>query len=124
MRAIGLLLILLLFSATMFAADRDRPQQSSPDTSLISGLNLTSPELDSASREYPEPVGPHGNASWGRYRRLQDRRNSFCATMRTYIVAREERGSDATNIVGYARCLPAWKFQLRTADEKMSDSSR
>jgi hypothetical protein len=50
--------------------------------------------------------------------------DAVCATMRTYIVARERRGSDTTQVVGYARCQPAWKFQLRTADQKIPDSPR
>jgi hypothetical protein len=48
--------------------------------------------------------------------------DSVCATMRTYMVARTHRNSDSTRIVGYARCQPAWKFQLRTAEHNIPDS--
>ena len=50
--------------------------------------------------------------------------DSICATMRTYIVKRVQGDTDETRVVGYARCQPAWKFQLRTADQRVSDRGR
>ena len=47
--------------------------------------------------------------------------DSVCVTMRTYRVARLDRDSDATSLVGYSRCQPAWKFQLRTAEQGVGD---
>lgn len=58
---------------------------------------------------------------WGPTENFND---SVCATMRTYVVARERPGSDATRVVRYARCQPAWKFQLRTADQPAKEDSR
>ena len=49
--------------------------------------------------------------------------DSVCATMRTYVVARTHPESDATRVVGYSRCQPAWKFQIRTADKSVEGSS-
>jgi hypothetical protein len=41
-----------------------------------------------------------------------------CLTMRTYVVARENRNSDVTHRVGYYECIPAWKFDMRKTDQK------
>lgn len=49
--------------------------------------------------------------------------DSVCATMRSYVVARARPDSDATRVVRYSRCQPAWKFQIRTADETVEGSS-
>ena len=41
-----------------------------------------------------------------------------CLTMRTYVVARENRNSDVTHHVRYYECVPAWKFDMRKTDQK------
>ena len=41
-----------------------------------------------------------------------------CLTMRTYVVARENRNSDVTHRVGYYECIPAWKFDMRKTEQK------
>lgn len=41
-----------------------------------------------------------------------------CLTMRTYVVARESRNSDTTHALSYHECIPAWKFDMRSADSK------
>ena len=40
-------------------------------------------------------------------------RELFCLTMRTYTVARENHHSDATRPVGYSRCQPSSKYEVR-----------
>jgi hypothetical protein len=42
-------------------------------------------------------------------------RDGVCYTMRTYVMAREDKDSDATRMVRATRCLPAWKLELKTA---------
>ncbi|SRR5579864_7452946 len=42
-------------------------------------------------------------------------RDGVCYTMRTYIMAREEKDSDATRMVRATRCLPAWKLEFKSA---------
>ena len=44
-------------------------------------------------------------------------RNGVCYTMRTYVMAREDKNSDATRMVRTTRCLPAWKLEFKTAVE-------
>ena len=41
-----------------------------------------------------------------------------CLTMRTYVVARENRNSDVTHRVRYYECLPSWKFDMRNTEQK------
>ena len=42
-------------------------------------------------------------------------RDSVCYTMRTYVMAREDKVSDATRMARYRICLPSWKVDLKTA---------
>jgi protoporphyrinogen oxidase len=42
-------------------------------------------------------------------------RDGVCYTMRTYVMAREDKDSDATRMVRATRCLPAWKLEYKTA---------
>jgi hypothetical protein len=42
-------------------------------------------------------------------------RDGVCYTMRTYVMAREDKDSDATHMVRATRCLPAWKLEFKTA---------
>ncbi len=41
--------------------------------------------------------------------------DATCYTLRTYRVARENPGSDATRPAGYSTCQPSTRFQVRTA---------
>jgi hypothetical protein len=42
-------------------------------------------------------------------------RDGVCYTMRTYVMAREDKDSDATRMVRATRCLPSWKLEFKTA---------
>jgi len=46
-------------------------------------------------------------------------RDGVCYTMRTYVMAREDRDSDATRMARYRKCLPSWKVDLKTATAPM-----
>jgi hypothetical protein len=41
--------------------------------------------------------------------------DSYCAFMRTYRVRREQQASDAVRPAGYRTCIPARRFELRSA---------
>jgi hypothetical protein len=48
----------------------------------------------------------------------EEDRDNICYTMRSYIVARENRNSDSTELVGYSTCQPSSKYELRiTVDD-------
>jgi len=44
-------------------------------------------------------------------------RDNVCYRMRSYIVARENRDSDSTKLVGYSTCQPSSKYELRVTVE-------
>jgi hypothetical protein len=48
---------------------------------------------------------------------IKEKRDSVCYTMRSYIVARENRDSDSTKLVGYSICQPSSKYELRITVE-------
>jgi hypothetical protein len=48
---------------------------------------------------------------------IEEERDNVCYTMRSYIVARENRDSDSTKLVGYSTCQPSSKYELRITVE-------
>ena len=48
---------------------------------------------------------------------LQLERDGVCYTLRTYVVARDDKDSDSTHMVRATRCLPASRLQFKTATE-------
>jgi hypothetical protein len=43
---------------------------------------------------------------------------AVCYTMRTYVAVRDEPRSDTTHIAGYHECLPSWKLEMRSSEQK------
>ena len=119
MRNTGLL-VLLVLAITVPAFAADEPQSSTSSTTPVVSTNPEGqPAQDAAAvtNRMKSELSRRGDGP------TENFNDAVCATMRTYIVARERRGSDTTRVVGYARCQPAWKFQLRTADQKVPDWS-
>jgi hypothetical protein len=48
---------------------------------------------------------------------IDDDRDKVCYTMRSYIVAQEDRDSDSTKLVGYSTCQPSSRYELRITVE-------
>ena len=48
---------------------------------------------------------------------IKEERDNVCYTMRSYIVARENRDSDSTKLVGYSTCQPSSKYELKITVE-------
>jgi hypothetical protein len=103
MRITGLL-ILLLFLVIFFAAPAASYAQNSSTTAVKSVANAeTSMAFDRAWREFARRDG------------LQIERDGVCYTMRTYVMAREEKNSDVTYPVRVTRCLPSSKLDFKSA---------
>lgn len=114
MRLTGLFAVLLFVIIIFFAAPAASHAQTAPNHPLtkseawrILSLDATS-ALDEARRS--------GNLGHP----FEMERDGVCYTMRTYVVAREERDSDSTRIVRYTKCLPAWKLEFKSATARPS----
>lgn len=56
------------------------------------------------------------NSSWPKLDPMDSQ--PVCYTIRTYVVARDTPGSDSTHVAGYHECLPSWKLEMRTSEQK------
>ena len=103
MRLTGLLALLLLILILFFASSAASfAQTATPDTSAKpSEKRLTSDTLADLARR----------ARSG----SEFERDGVCYTMRTYVMAREDKDSDVTRMVRATRCLPAWKLEFKSA---------
>jgi hypothetical protein len=103
MRITGLL-ILLLFLVIFFAAPAASYAQSSSASASKSAANAeTSMAFDRAFRDFARRDG------------MQIERNGVCYTMRTYVMAREEKDSDVTYPVRVTRCMPDSRLEFKSA---------
>ena len=108
-------LLLLIVALLLLTAPAASYAQS------ITSLNLSAP-FTGDSGAILRADGSNALASdEARGLRTFDTGNSHvtCLTMRTYVVARESRTSDSTHTVGYHECVPAWKFDMRSTEQKM-----
>jgi hypothetical protein len=106
------LLTVILFAVASMALATDRPQASSdPDSYSETGDSMAV----SPSDQFELQASGKLDAS---HIIFQSRRGfePDCMKMRTYVMARDEKGSDATHAVKYLTCVPAWKYEVRKAD--------
>lgn len=61
------------------------------------------------------PASPENASEW---RKLNSGSQLSCFTMRTYVVARDTPDSDSTHAAGYHECVPAWKFEMRSSEQR------
>jgi hypothetical protein len=106
MRLTGLLALLLFILVLFFAA----PAASFAQTA---SANVTT----TSSEQSPLQAMDGTLADIGRRARFgsEFERDGVCYTMRTYVMAREDKDSDTTRMVRATRCLPAWKLDFKTA---------
>ena len=126
MRLTGLLALLLFFLIVFFAVPAASYAQTAQSpgaatdskTGVIPGddarierqLVADAPE-DDRPIIVAQPLLEHGGDMVFR----DYSRDGTCYTMRTYVMAREDKDSDATRMVRYQKCLPSWKLDLKTA---------
>jgi hypothetical protein len=99
MRITGLL-VLLLFILIFFAAPAASYAQNATADQTAASAPAT---FDRALRDVER-----GDS-------VQLERDGVCFTMRTYKVAREDKGSDVTYPVRVTRCLPSSKMEFKSA---------
>jgi hypothetical protein len=124
----GFLVVLLLVALATFPATATG-QAPQTTASLPQGVfQFQAPSGDALSgplhrEQLPQADSPHdGQQSppvfvWRDDLPALDR---GCLTMRTYRVERESSHSDATRPAGYATCIPASTFQVRSAPLKLN----
>lgn len=117
MRIPGMLLALLFGLASLGAAPASDQSQATSG-SVAPSVNADS--LNSAAEAMP--IGKFYPANERLYNfdlpnlgsiHIEEERDNVCYTMRSYIVARENRDSDSTKLVGYSTCQPSSKYELR-----------
>jgi hypothetical protein len=128
MRLTGLLALLLFFLIVFFAAPAASYAQAAQAPAAATdsrndGLILE----DSPLIEHPKPAtdAPEVDRPLGLGQPLLEHggdmvlrdfdRDGVCYTMRTYVMAREDKDSDVTRMVRYRKCLPAWKLNFKSA---------
>ena len=108
MRLTGLLAVLLFILIVFFAAPAASFAQATPGPDHQPALHSKSAdEFLKATRDFDARDG------------LELEHDGVCYTLRTYVMARDERDSDSTHVVRATRCLPAWKLQFKTATESV-----
>jgi hypothetical protein len=126
MRLTGLLALLLFFLIVFFAAPAASYAQTAqaptmaPDSNGPLPENVSQPESFQFATDAPkldrplilrQPLMDHGGDMV-----LRDyERDRMCYTMRTYVMAREDKDSDVTRMARYRKCLPSWKVDLKSA---------
>jgi hypothetical protein len=106
MRLTGLLALLLFILIVFFAAPAASFAQTT--STIITAKTAT---LSAALQPNDDTL-----ADLARRARFgsEFERDGVCYTMRTYVMAREDKDSDATRMVRATRCLPAWKLEFKT----------
>jgi hypothetical protein len=126
MRILGILPALLFGLAFQGAAQASDLSQAAPGsvaTSVKADSLSSAAEAMPIGKFHPANERPHNFdlRNLGSIH-IEEKRDSVCYTMRSYIVARENRGSDSTNLVGYSTCQPSSKYELRiTVEDPRTD---
>lgn len=103
--------LLLTTPAASFAQSIGSSKASSGNT----GDNAMVVRPDGTSPDGVDPASARWNLRIGQA-------ENVCFTMRTYVVVRESPNSDVTRPTGYHECLPSWKLEVRSSDEKPAAS--
>jgi len=116
MRIPGILLALLFGLASQGAAPASDQSQTAPGSSAPS---VKSALLNSPFRKFHPANERRRDFDLRKLGsiHIEDGRDNVCYTIRSYIVARENRDSDSTKLVGYSTCQPSSKYELRITVE-------
>ena len=106
MRVTSLLVVLLLIVVVFFAAPAASFAQAANDDAR--SQDFTNKSADAWQKALKSLADRDV---------LQLERDGVCYTLRTYVMARDEKDSDATHMVRATRCLPSARLQFKTATE-------
>jgi hypothetical protein len=121
MRILGILLALLFGLTSLGAAPASDHSQATAGSVVLpvnSDVRNSAAEANPIGKFHPAngPLHNFDLRNLGSIH-IENDRDNVCYTMRSYIVARENRDSDSTKLVGYSTCQPASKYELRITVE-------
>jgi len=127
MRSARLLTVALLLSSTWVLAQENQRKmgQGTDDSSITAASPTAMDPLLRLQKTQPrafdlDPSAPFKDDSSHNQRTLAIAPglipgDAVCLKIRSYLMARDSRGSDSTHLVGYSTCQPASRYRLRTA---------
>jgi hypothetical protein len=121
MRILGILLALLFGLTSLGATPASERSQATLDSVVLpvnSNVRNSAAEANPIGKFHPANGRLH-NFDLRKLRsiHIEDDHDNVCYTMRSYIVAREDRDSDSTKLVGYSTCQPSSQYELRITVE-------
>jgi hypothetical protein len=120
MRIPSVLLVLvfgLASSSASSAAEQPQPSLYFPAPSAKPDLPNSAAEAIPIEKSHPAHERPKFDFRNLGSNHLAEDGDKVCYTMRSYIVARENRDSDSTKPVGYSICQPSSKYELKITFE-------
>ncbi|HST12825.1 MAG TPA: hypothetical protein VLL05_20780 [Terriglobales bacterium] len=103
MRITGLLALLLFLLIVFAVPAASYAQTSSSDAARPAVTPASAPDFTRALRDFTRGDG------------TQLERDGVCYTMRTYVMARDDKDSDVTRMVRMTRCLSASRLEFKSA---------
>ena len=129
MRLTGLLALLLFLMIVFFAAPAASSAQTANPPTITTDRHDSNPvqilpdkpQLDEArplgqtdrALVLAQPLMEHGGDL---VLRESTENDDLCYSMRTYVMAREDKTSDVTHFVRQVKCTPARKFNYKTTE--------
>ena len=124
MRLIGLLALLLFVivffaaPAASFAQNAETPAGVPDNPKADSGVIVPdqprpTPSTTDRAMYARQPLLEHGGDLVFRETEEND---GLCYSLRTYVMARDDKSSDATHLARKIKCTPARKFGIKSAD--------
>lgn len=106
----------LLWGLISVCAASDQPKPAPKSAAVSSDSEPSDARWGIIHTEVSQPDSDFQLDPNHRYVQREQPRTVTCLKMRTYLMARESRDSDATEWVGYATCLPSSKYDVKRAD--------
>jgi hypothetical protein len=107
----------LASSGAVSAAEQPQPSLYSPALSVKPDWLNRAAEAIPIDKSHPANGRPKFDLRNLGSIHLAEDGDKVCYTMRSYIVARENKGSDSTKLVGYSICQPSSKYELKITFE-------
>lgn len=116
-------------NAAALAASRDSPKPSEPWRMPNRPSNFSSDSMDRVHIDQYVLDPGRGDFRTGRSNEAKRRTlvmglngpldmDTTCFTMRSYVVARDSKDSDSTHPTGYSTCQPAYRYRVKSTEQR------